>query len=85
MKHKIRPSCATYILLKTMLGGVSLVNDPEGILRDPFKASERAIIKYQHSLGIQYDQRLFQIAMTEKGHYLIYDNKCVMAYTLLRM
>lgn len=88
MKHVIRnaKSCATFITLKCKIHSlVTLVDDYHGIMKDPFIASERALRRYQKNFNINYDPRLFTIAVSPEGHYLVYDNNQVLAYTVIRI
>lgn len=75
---------STSVTLKCKLQNKLTLADTKHVLKDPIKASYMAILNHQRSFGISYDQRLFDIAEGPQGHYLIYDNDKVLAYTIIR-
>lgn len=86
LRTRAKKSEANYIIVKCRSQNlVGLVDDAFGIMKNPDKASERALRKLQATFGISYSQPLFSIASYEYGHYLIYDNDRVLAYTVIRV
>ncbi len=61
---------------------VTYLDDPR-INTDPDRASEYAIRKHQRAFPINYNQDLFNVASYPQGHYLVYDNAEVVAYTII--
>lgn len=72
-----------HITLKCRKGNITTYVDDERINTDPGRASEYAIRKHQRAYGIRWEQALFTIADYPNGHYLIYDNMEVVAYTVI--
>lgn len=85
-RKRAKSGTANFITLKCCESNtVALSEEYDMITKNPDKASEQTILKWQRGFDLGYDQRLFTIASYHMGHYLIYDNKRVLAYTIIRL
>lgn len=82
-KYQSKKRVVQSLILKDRKGNtLSYLND-ELIDQDPDRASLCAIRKHMNCQPINYARDLFSIAQYDQGHYLIYDNKEVFAYTVI--
>lgn len=63
---------------------IEIVKNPD-ITQHPQVASLKAIRQMKEAMPINYSQALFTITHYERGHFLIYDNSQIMAYTIIRV
>lgn len=83
-RHRPKNGQARFITIKCRKQNlVSYVDDQELLMKDPNKASEMALRKHQKSYGLRYDPNLMTIACYPNGHYLVYDNSEIIAYTVV--
>lgn len=85
-RKRAKSGTANFILVKDCNNNSTHIDDNyELVVKNPDKASEQALVKFQNSFGLTMDSRLFTIASYNLGHYLIYDNRRVVAYTVIRL
>lgn len=72
-----------HMTLKDNKGNTLSYVHHDSIDQDPDRASLCAIRRQMNSYPINVSRELLSIAQYDKGHYLIYDNKEVLAYTVI--
>lgn len=78
-----KPRVCQHMTLKDRNGNTLSYVQDHRIDQDPDRASLCAIRRHMNSYPISFDRDLLSIAQYDQGHYLIYDHKEVLAYTII--